>query len=441
MSVPNNNSPLSLNSISNEPKEALMNSIKEVSVQSKSIGPVKPQILCESSTAAEGIGVKSSDNRVDEVAEAGNVQTTNISTSSAAIASASASAAVPVVHELPSGFRASAAAVGDKTVDVATKLYMDQETLRLFSSSSSSGGQKGFSIGVSDDPLVSSRDDMGLIEVDKTTEEAALTCTSIAGKNGKAFFPMKLHDIISDKANEDIIKWLPGGKAFIIVDKKRFATEVLPHHFAQSQFTSFTRKLSRWKFTRVPRGPFIGAYYNKLFLQGNRSLCWHMRCKNENIGKIRFDGNNNNSDSLQDLNTLNSMNAHAFDSSRLLLGGNPNAARGLSLQGFGFPQIPVSGHLSQQLPALAALQMNQGLNGQILALGGRIRELQNSNNAFNLFEHQQNTLLSHQVQQQARMLEARAAIGLNMNGSNGGPAPADFSKSFSFGRQSGNQQD
>jgi hypothetical protein len=34
---------------------------------------------------------------------------------------------------------------------------------------------------------------------------------------------------------------------WIIRDKKRFASEVLPKHFAkQSKFTSFTRKLNRW---------------------------------------------------------------------------------------------------------------------------------------------------------------------------------------------------
>jgi hypothetical protein len=36
----------------------------------------------------------------------------------------------------------------------------------------------------------------------------------------------------------------------------RFAAETLPRYFSKkSKFTSFTRKLNRWNFTRVTRGP------------------------------------------------------------------------------------------------------------------------------------------------------------------------------------------
>ncbi len=98
----------------------------------------------------------------------------------------------------------------------------------------------------------------------------------------RIFFPLRLHDIISDPSTDDIIKWLPSGKAFIIADKKRFAAEILPQCFLQHcQFTSFTRKLTRWRFSRVPRGPLIGAYYHELFTKGCRDMCYHMTCKNE----------------------------------------------------------------------------------------------------------------------------------------------------------------
>ncbi len=91
--------------------------------------------------------------------------------------------------------------------------------------------------------------------------------------NTQSFFPLKLHEIISDERNFDIIQWLPSGKAFIIVDKKRFAKEILPRFFTQQcKFTSFTRKLTRWRFNRVPRGPLIGAYYHELFLRDQKNL-------------------------------------------------------------------------------------------------------------------------------------------------------------------------
>ena len=109
---------------------------------------------------------------------------------------------------------------------------------------------------------------------------------SQAAKSKDAFFPMKLFDIVSDEKTDDIIKWLPSGNAFIIVDKKRFVQEVLVKHFQQSQFDSFTCMLRRWKFTRVQHNPFLVAYSNKLFLKDNGSLCFHMRCKNENVSVV-----------------------------------------------------------------------------------------------------------------------------------------------------------
>lgn len=97
----------------------------------------------------------------------------------------------------------------------------------------------------------------------------------------KKNFPQKLFEILETPEHENILKWLPGGKAFIIMDKKRFAKDLLPNYFKQTQFTSFTRKLSRWKFVRVPRGPFMGAYYHKLFRKDHIALCNLMSCNND----------------------------------------------------------------------------------------------------------------------------------------------------------------
>ena len=97
----------------------------------------------------------------------------------------------------------------------------------------------------------------------------------------KKNFPQKLFEILEDPENANILKWLPGGKAFIIMDKRRFAEGILPSFFKQTQFTSFTRKLSRWKFVRVPRGPFMGAYYHKLFRRDHIALCKLMSCNND----------------------------------------------------------------------------------------------------------------------------------------------------------------
>eukprot|EP00543_Licmophora_paradoxa_P011096 CAMPEP_0202478412 /NCGR_PEP_ID=MMETSP1360-20130828/94447_1 /ASSEMBLY_ACC=CAM_ASM_000848 /TAXON_ID=515479 /ORGANISM="Licmophora paradoxa, Strain CCMP2313" /LENGTH=429 /DNA_ID=CAMNT_0049105691 /DNA_START=1 /DNA_END=1289 /DNA_ORIENTATION=- len=95
-------------------------------------------------------------------------------------------------------------------------------------------------------------------------------------------FPQRLIGMLEaeTESGEEIITWLPHGKAFIIYQKKRFASEVLARHFKQSKFTSFTRKLNRWGFTRMTTGPETGAYYHRLFQRKNPKLCLQMYCQN-----------------------------------------------------------------------------------------------------------------------------------------------------------------
>jgi hypothetical protein len=86
--------------------------------------------------------------------------------------------------------------------------------------------------------------------------------------------------------NEDhlgIISWLPHGRGFMIFKKKLFEKDVMPKFFSKhSKYTSFTRKLNRWGFVRVTRGPEMGAYYNKLFQRDDATLCLQMTCNKPN---------------------------------------------------------------------------------------------------------------------------------------------------------------
>lgn len=115
---------------------------------------------------------------------------------------------------------------------------------------------------------------------DSSVSSKASSTSAPSDASQRIFFPLRLHALVSDKTTDEIIRWLPSGKAFLIVDKKRFASELLPQFFPQScQFTSFTRKLSRWRFNRIPRGPLIGAYHHELFVKEDREKCYHMNCK------------------------------------------------------------------------------------------------------------------------------------------------------------------
>jgi hypothetical protein len=94
-------------------------------------------------------------------------------------------------------------------------------------------------------------------------------------------FPQRLMEILTEPTNADAITWLPHGKAFIIINRQKFANMVLPKYFRKTKYTSFTRKLNRWNFTRVTRGPELGAYYHEFFQRNSESLCTQMYCKNE----------------------------------------------------------------------------------------------------------------------------------------------------------------
>ena len=91
-------------------------------------------------------------------------------------------------------------------------------------------------------------------------------------------FPEMLFDVISaEEEHGRIVSWLPHGKGFIIHDKDLFASLILPRYFDGAMFKSFTRRLKRWNFTCVSRGPELGAYYNDKFTRDHPELVQKMK--------------------------------------------------------------------------------------------------------------------------------------------------------------------
>lgn len=74
------------------------------------------------------------------------------------------------------------------------------------------------------------------------------------------FFPLKLMTVLSMIEFNDISQWTDSGKAFRIMDPARFESEVMVDHFKRAKFASFLRKLRRWGFLRIYRGPDSGMY-------------------------------------------------------------------------------------------------------------------------------------------------------------------------------------
>jgi len=89
----------------------------------------------------------------------------------------------------------------------------------------------------------------------------------------------QLMEILDNEDHADVISWLPHGQGFMIYKKKAFEINVMSRYFKQAKFTSFTRKLNRWGFTRVTRGPETGAYYHKFFKRDQNRLCLQMTCQ------------------------------------------------------------------------------------------------------------------------------------------------------------------
>lgn len=92
-------------------------------------------------------------------------------------------------------------------------------------------------------------------------------------------FPHQLHDILSNESHSNIITWLPHGKAFVVLDKKKFTETVSPNYFKETKYESFTRKLNRWNFVRISKGPYAGAFEHEYFLRDDVPKCSKIRCQ------------------------------------------------------------------------------------------------------------------------------------------------------------------
>ncbi|KAL7529359.1 hypothetical protein ACHAXR_006428 [Thalassiosira sp. AJA248-18] len=128
----------------------------------------------------------------------------------------------------------------------------------------------------------------------------------IARGDSKEMFPMRLHALLSDPTVRDVISWLPHGKSFVVLRPDVFANQVLPRYFAPEgsnslnaktttmlgkdgslqtknkgvhKYPSFTRKLNRWGFRQISRGPDAGAFCHELFQRDDPNLCRGMVCQ------------------------------------------------------------------------------------------------------------------------------------------------------------------
>jgi len=80
---------------------------------------------------------------------------------------------------------------------------------------------------------------------------------------------MKLMQILENEHLSDIIVWHPNGEGFIVKDKERLESEVLPSYFKVTKYTSFNRRLKRWDFSIQRRGHKQSSYFHPLFYRND----------------------------------------------------------------------------------------------------------------------------------------------------------------------------
>eukprot|EP00956_Cyclotella_meneghiniana_P017621 scaffold28922_cov64-Cyclotella_meneghiniana.AAC.2 len=92
-------------------------------------------------------------------------------------------------------------------------------------------------------------------------------------QKGRVTFPMKLHNIVSNPKYRHIIRWMPHGRSWKIIDKELLASVVCKENFNHENFDSINRSINGWGFKRlISAGPDHKSYYHELFLRGRPEL-------------------------------------------------------------------------------------------------------------------------------------------------------------------------
>jgi len=217
--------------------------------------------------------------------------------------------------------------------------------------------------------------------------------------------------VLSNKEFTDIIAWTASGKAFNILQPKLFTSDILPGHFKQAKYSSFTRKLHRWGFMRHYRGPEAGAFFHKHFRRGRLDLVEKMTCSKQGAspkpGGARAAAAAEDSAPAMNLTMEDTSNSSRNIGDRVVNTNSNNTlmASCIPANPFGLPQFPAGacgyGRLMQQ----------GGIPQQILMqqFGGQ---------QFPGMSSTQQQMLAQQQIQQAQLQQQQA---MQANGSSGDP--------------------
>jgi HSF-type DNA-binding len=97
-------------------------------------------------------------------------------------------------------------------------------------------------------------------------------CAERSSHDDDSLFPDRLCAALASAEREgfcDVVSWCRHGRAFQIRDRRRFLAEIMPRYFSSmGSWSSFTRQLSFWGFSRARAGVDAGCYYHELVVRG-----------------------------------------------------------------------------------------------------------------------------------------------------------------------------
>ena len=83
-------------------------------------------------------------------------------------------------------------------------------------------------------------------------EEAAAVAMAAASKSGggrPAPFLTKTHQMVEERATDEVISWAEQGRSFVVWKPVELARDLLPLHFKHCNFSSFVRQLNTYVST------------------------------------------------------------------------------------------------------------------------------------------------------------------------------------------------
>jgi len=78
--------------------------------------------------------------------------------------------------------------------------------------------------------------------------------------------PVKLAAILDEPRFQDIICWMPHGRAWKVLRPMEFTERVAPHYFEYPNYNSFIRLVNAWGFRRIKTGVDANAYFHEVRL-------------------------------------------------------------------------------------------------------------------------------------------------------------------------------